>query len=437
MMPRMSAQQGSVRRDDAPPFDMQLGLFKKLDHETKQYQLVPVPNDRRFSHTWVLGKTGVGKSTSLVRWAIDDILAGHGIAFFDPHGDAAEEILKHIPPSRREDVIYFNPFELSIGFNIFDTIPEERQGFVASSLVDTFKSVWGYGSIATPTLDQFLYNGARALIDYPGGTLFHLKFLLTSASFRKRVLKNVRDPVIADFWRTDFETHMPEREQRERTLSTLNKIGALISDPALRASISQSRSRLDFRKMMDSSKIFIACLPQGQLGLEKSSLVGSLLMSQLHLAALTRSSERRPFHVYADECHLFAPSTLCEMLSGIRKFGVSLVLAHQYLDQLPDSLRSALLGTVGTVVAFRIGVLDAELLEPEFRLTNDDYSLCELPPFEAYVRDGFHTQRLVMPEVAHPVFPTSVAKIKNASRAKYALERKAIEEKLARFIAKT
>jgi hypothetical protein len=198
MMPRMSAQQGSVRRDDASPFDMQLGLFKTLDHETKQYQLVPVLNDRRFSHTWVLGKTGVGKSTALVRWAIDDILAGHGIAFFDPHGDAAEEILKPIPPSRREDVIYFNPFELAIGFNILDTIPEERQGFVASSLVDTFKAVWGYSNIATPTLDQFLYNGARALIDYPGGTLFHLKFLLTSAEFRSRVLAQVRDPVIRD-----------------------------------------------------------------------------------------------------------------------------------------------------------------------------------------------------------------------------------------------
>ena len=120
---------------------MQLGLINKLDHETKQFQLVPVLNDRRFSHSWVIGKTGVGKSTALVRWAVDDILAGHGIAFFDPHGDAADEILKHIPPSRREDVIYFNPFELAIGFNIFDTIPEERQGFVASSLVDTFKSV--------------------------------------------------------------------------------------------------------------------------------------------------------------------------------------------------------------------------------------------------------------------------------------------------------
>jgi hypothetical protein len=415
---------------------MQLGLINKLDHETKQYQLVPVLNDRRFSHSWVIGKTGVGKSTSLVRWAIDDILAGHGVAFFDPHGDAADEILRHIPPSRREDVIYFNPFELAIGFNIFDTIPEERQGFVASTLVDTFKSVWGYGGISTPTLDQFLYNGARALIDYPGGTLFHLKFLLTSPEFRDRVLDKVRDPVIRDFWRTDFETHMPEREQRERTLSTLNKIGALISDPALRASISQSRSRLDFKSMMDTGKIFIACLPQGQLGLEKSSLIGSLLMSQLHLAALTRSTERRPFHVYVDECHLFAPATLCEMLSGIRKFGVSLVLAHQYLDQLPDSLRSALLGTIGTTIAFRIGVLDAETLEPEFRLNNDDYRLSELPPYHAYVHNGFQTQRLNMPEISSPVYPASATKIKNASRAKYAVDRKLIEAKLARFIAK-
>jgi hypothetical protein len=134
---------------------------------------------------------------------------------------------------------------------------------------------------------------------------------------------------------------------------------------------------------------------------------------------------------------MFAPSTLCEMLSGIRKFGISLVLAHQYIDQLSPNLRSALIGTAGTIVAFRLGVLDAELLEPEFLLTNDDYQLCELPAFEAYIRKGLVTHRLVMPELMHPIIPSSTSKIKNSSQAKYAVDRKAIEEKLARFIANT
>jgi type IV secretory pathway TraG/TraD family ATPase VirD4 len=418
---------------------MQLGLVKQFDHSSKSYLPVPVVNDRRFSHTWVIGKTGVGKSTALIRWAVDDILAGDGVAFFDPHGDAAEAIMRHVPPRRRGDVIYFNPFELAIGFNPFDTVPEERKAFVASTIVDTFKSVWGYTDFATPALDQFLHNGARALMDMPDGTLFGLKFLLTSPSYRKRVIAHIKDPTIADFWRTDFEQHMPEREQRERTLSTLNKIGALIADPAIRACIAQPRSRLDLKGIVESGKVLIVSLPQGQLGIEKSALVGSLILSQLHLAALTagRGSKRRPFHVYIDECHHFGASTLPEMLSGIRKFGVSLVLAHQYLDQLPDKLRSAMLGTVGTLVAFRIGAKDSDYIEPEFRLTNDDFSLCELSPFEAYARTGYTTHKLTMPEVPHRAYPAAPRRIRNLSHSQYAADRAAVEAKLKRFILAT
>ena len=231
---------------------------------------------------------------------------------------------------------------------------------------------------------------------------------------------------------------MPEREQRERTLSTLNKIGAMIADPYLRACIAQKRSRIDFRQLMDRGGIFIASLPQGQLGLEKSAQIGSLLISQLHLAGLTRpASSRRAFHVYVDECHRFAPATLAEMLSGIRKFGVSLVLANQYVAQLPTSLREALIGTVGTIAAFRLGVADAELLEPEFRLTNDDRSLFELLPFEAYVRQHVRTHRLAMPPLTAPSFPNGALKIRNASAAKFAIDRAVIEKKLARFVADT
>lgn len=415
---------------------MQLGLKRRFDARTKEYIDTPIYNDRRFSHTWVIGKTGVGKSTALIRWAVDDILAGDGVAFFDPHGDAAEAIIRHVPRHRRADVVYFNPYELAIGFNPLDTVPEERKAFVASSIVDTFKSAWGYGDIATPTLDQFLHNGTRALMDMPDGTLFGLKFLLTSPTYRKRVIANIKDPTIADFWRTDFEEHMPEREQRQRTLSTLNKIGALIADPAIRACIAQPRSRLDLKDIIETGKVLIVSLPQGQLGIEKSALIGSLILSQLHLAALTadRTANRPPFHIYVDECHHFGASTLPEMLSGIRKFGVSLVLAHQYLDQLPAKLKEALLGTVGTIVAFRIGAKDVDYIEPEFRLRNSDYSLCELQPFEAYARNGFTTHRLFMPESQFRDYPAAPRRIRNLSRCQYAADREVVEARIARFI---
>jgi hypothetical protein len=415
---------------------MLLGLVRRLDAKNKTYIDTPVFNPRRFSHSWVIGKTGVGKSTALVRWAVDDILAGEGIAFFDPHGDAAEQIMEHIPPSRRPDVIYFNPYEHAIGFNVLDTVPEERKAFVASSIVDSFKSVWGYSDMATPTLDQFLYNGTRALMDVPDGTLFGLKFLLTSPTYRAKVISHIKDPTIADFWKTDFETHMPQREQRQRTLSTLNKIGALISDPSIRTCIAQPKSKLDLKHIIEAGKILIVSLPQGQLGIEKSALIGSLVLSQLHLAALTANDAgtRKPFHIYVDECHQFGASTLPEMLSGIRKFNISLILAHQYLDQLPPMLKSALLGTVGTILAFRIGAKDVDFIEPEFRLNNSDDSLCELPPYTAYARTGATTHRLAMPIPTHRHFPSAPRRIRNLARNTYATDRQTIEARIKRFI---
>lgn len=164
---------------------------------------------------------------------------------------------------------------------------------------------------------MFLYSGAAALLDFPDGTLVGLKFLLTSKTYRARVLGHVRDPAVRDFWATDFQKHMPEKERRERTLSTLNKIGQLITDPSIRNIIGQPKSRLSFANMMDSKKIFIASLRQGDLGIQKSSLIGSLLISSLHLAALQRKQIRTPFHVYVDEFHNFHGFN--EMVSGVRK----------------------------------------------------------------------------------------------------------------------
>lgn len=414
---------------------MQLGLLPTIDPATRTLTKRPIFNDRRFSHSWVIGKTGVGKSTALLRWALDDILNGEGIAVFDPHGDLAEAIIARIPKRRRADVIWFNPAEQAIAFNLFDTIPEERKAFVASSVTDSFKAIWGYENTPTPALEQFLYNGARAMMDVPDGTLFGLKFLLTSPYYRQRVVSHVKDPVIADFWNTDYAEHMPEREQRQRTLSTLNKIGALISDPTIRNCIAQSKTKIDFGSIIDERRIFIAALPQGRLGIEKASLIGSLLLSQLQLSALSRVGERTPFHLYVDECHHFAPGTLAEMLSGIRKFGISMVLSHQYLDQLPAKLKSAIMGTIGTTIAFRIGVLDARLIEPEFQLTLNDHSLCELPPYETYVRMRDRTLRLKMPEVDAPICPSSPSKIKRYAQSRFGTNVSKLEDKIRRFVA--
>jgi len=397
-------------------------------------QWEPVYNERRFNHTVVLGKTGMGKSTFLVNSAIEDVLSGDGIAFFDPHGDAIDSIIKHVPPER---VILVDPSDVDypVGFNPLHNV--EDFPFVASAMLDTFKSIWG--SSWGPQLEQYLYNGIAALAEVPDGTLIGLKYLLTSRLYRKRVMSFVSDPIIRDFWSSDFEEIMPDKEKRQTTLSTLNKIGALISDPKLRNVLGQPKSTVNLRSAMDTRKCLLIRLPQGKLGIQKTAMLGSLLMAQIHLAALSREA-RSPLHVYADEAHHFGTSTLEEMLSGVRKFGVSLVLAHQYLDQLSPSLRAALLGTVGSIVSFRLGVGDAELLAKEMetktcKITPRD--LLTLPPYTVRAKCNDGGRLLTTQEIEHPEWPDGPRLAIELTRSRYGRKRLRVENKINKFIRST
>jgi hypothetical protein len=416
---------------------MQLGLIRQFDPHRREEYFTPfeISAERRLQHLFVIGRTGTGKSTALKNFISQDIESGAGCAFFDPHGDDTLQLLSLVPPDRQKDVILYDPsdFDFPIGFNPLHNVPPERRPFVASAVVDCFRAIWGHSW--GPQVEMFVYAGVAALLDMPDGTLMGLKFLLTSRTYRTRVLSYVRDPAVRDFWETDFETHMPEREQRERTLSTLNKIGALIADPAIRNSIGQSKSSIKFADIFDQRKIFIARLPQGELGIEKSSLIGALLLSNFHLVALQRK-DRTPFHLYLDEFHHFGNGTVIEMLSGIRKFGISLTIACQYLDQLSPAMKSAVLGTVGTMLAFRTGALDAETLSPEFALTRDDTPLAALPPYRAVARTD-RTIELRMPPIPDEGRPMMVRKIRARCRSQCALPRPIIEERITRFIRNT
>ena len=406
---------------------MKLGLDLQLPGTSKAYYK-SVYNERRFNHSWYIGKTGQGKSTALINCAIQDILNGDGVAFFDPHGDAIDSILKHIPP---ENVILFDPSdrECPIGFNPLHNVDDVP--FVASSVVDTFKAIWGHSW--GPQLEQYLYNGIAALAEVPDGTLVGLKYLITSEKYRRRVMSFVTDPVIRGFWNMDFDELMPDREKRQNTLSTLNKIGALISDPKIRNVIGQPKSTINFQEVMDNEKCLLIRLPQGKLGIQKSAMLGALLMSQLHLTALNRTS-KTPFHIYADEAHHFGTSTLEEMLSGIRKFNVSLVLAHQYIDQLTPSLRSALLGTVGTIVAFKVGINDAEIIAKEMNLETND--LVQQFPYNAWVKST-EIDNLVMPDIELPAFESSPRIIKEQTQRQYGRKRWQVENRINKFINHT
>lgn len=416
---------------------MQLGFIRQFDPRRREEFFTPldISDERRLQHLFVIGRTGTGKSTALKNFILQDIAAGAGCAIFDPHGDDTEQLLSLIPPERQKDVILYDPsdFDFPIGFNPLHNIPVQRRPFVASAIVDCFRAIWGHSW--GPQVEMFVYAGVAALLDKPDGTLLGLKFLLTSRNYRTRVLAQVQDPAIRDFWKTDFETHMPEREQRERTLSTLNKIGALIADPAIRNSIAQVRTAIDFADILDRGLIFVARLPQGELGIEKSALIGALLLSNFHLNALRRKT-RTPFHLYLDEFHHFGNGTVIEMLSGIRKFGVSLTVACQYLDQLSPAMKSAVLGTVGTMLAFRTGSLDSETLSPEFGLSRNDHWLSALPPFRAYARTD-RTIELFMPSMPEEGRQKFARKVRERCRSQFAVPRTVIDERIARFIRNT
>ena len=308
----------------------------------------------------------MGKSTFLANSLIQDIRAGNGCALFDPHGDLAEQILEYVPPWRRNDVIYFNPadIEYPIGFNPLANVDPDRRPLVVSTVVDALHSLWpdSWG----PQLQMFLEATCGALLEMPGATLPQINLMLTDAKFRAHVLRHVQDVGVRSFWERDFAL-MPEREQRERSLSTLNKVGQFLNDFRLRNIVGQPRSGFDIDDILANRKVFIANLAQGELGIGKSRLLGALLIVCFHLAALRRR-DRTPFHIAVDEFHSFGASTFADMLSGVRKYGVSLTLANQYVDQLAEPLRAALFGTVGTVVAFSIGVRDAPYLAPEFSM---------------------------------------------------------------------
>lgn len=414
---------------------MRIGDATDINYSHGEKTLVPFYNERRFHHTWLLGKTGSGKSTALERWAIDDIHNGEGVAFIDPHGTSIDTILGYIPKHRIDDVILLDlsDTEYPVSFNIFHDVSPERRPFVASAFVDTIKSVWRYG-YATPQMDMYLYNAAAALLDVPDGTVLGIKYLLSVSSdqYRKRAIGHIKDPVIKDFWQHDFE--MPERELRDRTMSAYNKISALISDPAIRNVLGYPDSAFDMRRVLDEQKILLVRVPQGHLGIEKSSTIGALVLAQLHLSALSRETTA-PFHVYVDECHHFGTTTITEMLSGIRKFGVSLTLANQYIGQLPTNVLEAFLGTVGTTVCFRLGARDARLMGEELGVPPAD--LVSQPAFRSFAKSECNTTSLNMPPIERTHSETAAKKTRRRSRHRYARPRDEVAERINSFISET
>lgn len=326
----------------------------------------------RDRHMYVIGKTGMGKSNVLENMAIQDIRNGEGFAFLDPHGSAVEKLLKYIPEDRIKDVVYFAPFDMDnpIAFNVMEDVGYDKRHLVVSGLMATFKKIWEDAWSAR--MEYILTNTLLALLEYPDATLLGVNRMYTDKEYRQKVVDNVKDPVVKDFWVKEFANY-GDRYTQEATPAIQNKIGQFTGNPLIRNIIGQSESSFDIRTMMDEKKILIINLSKGLIGETNMRLLGSMLTTRIFLAAMSRAGEspselqKLPhFYFYVDEFQNFANETFAEILSESRKYKLNLIITNQYIEQMEEEVRDAVFGNVGTTVVFRVGPFDAEVLEPIF-----------------------------------------------------------------------
>jgi len=411
-----------------------------------QKQRFGIKKDDRRRHIYIIGKTGMGKTTMLEHMVYSDIASGNGIALVDPHGDFAEKMLDYIPSSRVNDVIYFNPADIDwpIAFNVMEKVDSKNRHLVASGLIGVFKKIWAdsWG----PRLEYVLRNAILALLEYPGSTLLGVPRMLVDKPYRQKVVKKITDPVVRSFWVDEFSRY-PDKFQAEAIAPIQNKIGQFLSSSLVRNIVSQTKSLIDLREVMDKKKILIINLAKGRIGEDYSALLGAMMITKIQLAAMSRvdmaESEREDFYLYVDEFQNFATESFANILSEARKYRLNLTIAHQYIGQLATDqntvVRDAVFGNVGTIITFRVGATDAEYLEKEFEPVFMMNDLVNLAKYNVYLKlmidgvtsDAFSATNL--PPLSEELKKGNREKIIKISREKFATPRAVIEEKIMRW----
>jgi Type IV secretion-system coupling protein DNA-binding domain len=325
--------------------------------------------DRR-NHVYILGKTGMGKTALLRNMILADIWRGAGVGLIDPHGDLAEDIIDATPPERSDDVVYFNPSDLEypIAWNLVDTIPPDDRPNTADFLVEAFKDL--FGASWGPRLQFILYHGLRACLDAQNTTLLDVYRMLTDEQHRANIVRQAEDPVTRDFWYGEF-AGWPAHYRLEAVGSIRNKLGRFLGNPAVRNILGQFTGKLDLDFIINNKRIFVANLAKGVLGPDQANLLGSLLVARFQAAAFKRAripeQERLDFNLAIDEFQNFMTESFASILSESRKYRLCLTMAHQYLGQASDAVREAVFGNAGSMIAFRVGGPDGEVLERVFR----------------------------------------------------------------------
>lgn len=419
-------------------------IHRGITHEIKIKRA-----DRR-RHTYIIGKSGVGKSVMLASMAIQDITNGEGVCMIDPHGDLINDVISRIPPERAEDVILFAPADterpLALNLLEYDSRYKEQKSFVINEMIKIFDKLYDLKQTGGPIFEQYIRNAMLLVMDDPttGSTLMEIPKVLADADFRKMKLENCKDPTVVDFWRKEAEKAGGEAALANVVPYITSKLTSFISNDIMRPIIGQQRSSFNLREVMDRKKILLVDLSKGLVGETNAHLLGMIIVGKILMAALSRTDlpqlQREDFYLYIDEFQNFTTDSINSILSEARKYNLNLIIAHQYLGQLvkgqDTSIRDAVFGNVGTWVLFKIGSEDAQVMEKEFAPVFNQYDLINIDKYTAYVKlliDNAASRPFSMQSV-WPLpgieRPEMINKIKSLSRLKYGQDRELIEAEI-------
>ncbi|MBP7768364.1 type IV secretion system DNA-binding domain-containing protein [Candidatus Woesebacteria bacterium] len=365
-----------VKPDMDPEIKKEINCFARTNYKNTAAVYGLHRNDRR-RHMYVIGKTGTGKSTMLANMAINDLKNNEGICVIDPHGDLVEALLEYIPSHRINDTIYFDPSdpERTVKLNLFEGNNVVHRELIASGIVSVFRKLYAYSW--GPRLEYILRNALLTLLKAETARLSDVVDLLTDAEFRRKIVDTLDDEILKNFWINEFDA-MQDKLRTEAIAPILNKVGQFVSSPLVRDVVNARKSSFSIEEAMDQGKILLVNLSQGKLGEDNATLLGAMLITKIQLAAMARvntpESERRDFYLYVDEFQNFATESFTKILSEARKYRLNLILANQYIAQIPEDVQKAIFGNCGSIVSFVMGADDASIFTKEFgdHYTNED-----------------------------------------------------------------
>lgn len=418
-----------ITRDTDPKLKKETNVFAQTTFKNSDVKYGILRPDRR-RHMYVIGKTGTGKSTMLANMAINDLKNNEGLCVIDPHGDLVETLLNYIPSHRINDVVYFNPsdVEKTVQINLFEGKNVVHRELIASGIVSIFHKLYGYSW--GPRLEYILRNALLTLLKSEESRLSDVLELLTNAKFRGKFIEKLDDPILKSFW-VDEYNQMTDRLRTESIASILNKVGQFVSSPLVRNVVNARRSSFSIEDVMNQGKILLVNLSQGRLGEDNATLIGSMLITKIQLAAMSRvhipEEERRDFYLYVDEFQNFATQSFNKILSEARKYRLNLTLANQYIAQIPEEVQKAIFGNCGSVASFVMGADDAAVFAKEYgnKYTVEDlvslgrYQIINKLSIDNVISSPFPAQTLPLAKSRNK----NKQKVINVSRERYARKR--------------